>query len=122
MPLPDYFTRQEGVKKRSQRQEKRVAVKLNGKPQKGSGAVSFHKGDVRTAELLLECKTTQNASLSIKQEWLEKVSKESVAYNKVPALSIEFQNIAKLVEKDWVMVPAKFLAGLIEFYKDNGGE
>jgi len=122
MKIPDYFLREKGVKKKSKRQEDRVARKMGGRTQKGSGSVMFHKGDVKTQELLLECKRTDKASMSVKKEWLEKIAKEAVTYDRVPALSIEFDGMAKLVEKDWIMVPSSFLKYLMDFHSHYRGD
>lgn len=116
------MTRPTKVKKKSQKQEKRVAKSLGGKVQKGSGSVPFHKGDIKTTELLVEAKRTDKDSMSVKKEWFEKVTREAMAYNKIPALSIEFENTERYVSKDWVAVPVKFLNMLIEFYRLTNDE
>lgn len=118
MTIPSYFTRDD-VKRRSKKQEKRLAKRLGGRTQKGSGSVTFHKGDVKSTELLVEAKQTVKASMSVKREWLEKISREAMAYNKVPALALEFVGIARLVDKDWIAVPASFFEALIAFYREQ---
>lgn len=119
MAIPSHFTRQAGVKKKSDKQERRVAKALGGKTQKASGSMDFHKGDVKTIELLVEAKRTEKDSLSVKKEWLTKISREAMAYNKVPALSIEFENTDKLVSRDWIAVPVSFLNQLLAFYREH---
>jgi len=118
MTLPGYFTRDKPQRK-SKKQERSLAARLGGRTQKGSGSCRFHKGDVKTVELLLEAKQTSKESLSVKKAWLEKISREAMAYNKVPALAFGFTDIAKLVEKDWIAVPASFFAELMEHYKSS---
>ena len=69
----------------SNRQEKAVAKKIGGRQTANSGATTFSKGDVRTDEWLVECKTTTcstKASFSIKKEWLEKNREEAFAMGK----------------------------------------
>ena len=68
----------------SSKQEQQIAKKLNGNCQVNSGATMFSKGDVITNEWLIEAKTSLNEkqSFSIKQEWLDKLKKESFAMNK----------------------------------------
>ena len=36
---------------------------------------------------------------------IEKVNDEAIANDKVPAISVEFLNIGRLAEKDWILVP-----------------
>ncbi len=119
MSLPKYMTdpADKTKHKKSQKQEKRVAAVLGGKVQRGSGSKAFHKGDVKSAELLVESKRTDKESLGIKKEWLVKISQEAAAYGRIPALSIEFDTMPRLVAKDWIAVPAKTFSLLIEYYK-----
>lgn len=117
--LPKYFTDGPGKHKKSKKQESRLAQELGGKTQKGSGSKDFHKGDVKTIELLVEAKRTDKDSLSVKKEWLVKIHAESVSYNKIPALSIEFDSMPSIVPRDWVAIPAKTLSLLIECYKTS---
>ena len=77
----------------SNRQEKAVAKAVGGKQVSNSGATAFSKGDVRTADWLIECKTctTEKKSFSIKKEWLEKNKEEAFAMNKdYSALAFDF--------------------------------
>jgi len=68
----------------SERQEKYVAKKLNGRTQPNSGATPFLAGDVTLDDWLLECKTsmTDKQSFSIKKEWLDKLEEERFAMRK----------------------------------------
>lgn len=68
----------------SNKQEKAVAKTIGGKQTSNSGATKFSKGDVRTDNWLLECKTTtkEQKSFSIKKEWLEKNKQEAFAMRK----------------------------------------
>lgn len=77
----------------SHKQEKQVAKKLDGKVVANSGATAFSKGDVRTKDWLIECKTctTPKKSFSIKKEWLDKNNEEAFAMNKsYSALAFDF--------------------------------
>lgn len=115
-PKPNYFDR-DMKRPKSKKQEDRVAKKLGGKRQKASGALPFHKGDVKTVELLIEAKRTDNASMSIKREWLEKITMEAAVSSKTPAVSIEFEGTHPLVDKDWIMVPSRFFQELLSRYR-----
>lgn len=68
----------------SDKQEKKVAKAVSGKQTANSGATAFSKGDVTTADWLIECKTstTEKQSFSIKREWLDKNAEEAFAMNK----------------------------------------
>ena len=77
----------------SNKQEKKVAKAVNGKQVSNSGATAFHKGDVKTSQWLIECKTctTQKKSFSIKKDWLEKNKEEAFAMNRdYSALAFDF--------------------------------
>ena len=58
----------------SNKQEQKVAKTIGGKQTANSGATKWSKGDVRTDDFLIECKTCEKEkkSFSIKKEWLEK--------------------------------------------------
>ena len=68
----------------SSRQEKKVAKALGGNRVVNSGATLFRKGDVQTAEFLLECKTCTEPrkSFTLKKEWFDKNKEEAFAMHK----------------------------------------
>ena len=79
----------------SNRQEKAVARKLGGRQVANSGATAFSKGDVRTDDWLIECKTAtaEKQSFSIKRSWLDKNREEAFAMRKsYNALCFDFGN------------------------------
>ena len=79
----------------SNKQEKAVAKKVNGKQTANSGATKFSKGDVTAENWLIECKTSikQKSSFSIKREWLDKNKEEAFAMGKYHnALVFDFEN------------------------------
>ncbi len=87
--------------------EKKTARRLAGWLRPGSGAVEGAKGDILLSTYLLENKCTENASLSIKLAWLEKISKEARGENRTPGLSLQF--VDKLGNPmpfgRWVLIP-----------------
>jgi len=119
--LPNYFIGKTEKKKRkkSMKQEDRVADALGGYRQKASGALPGNRGDVKGIELLGECKRTDKKSISITIAYLEKITHEALAYDKIPAVAIEFGNTPKMVSKDWVMVPVEFMQELLEAYRGS---
>lgn len=94
----------------SNRQEKAVAKAVGGKQVANSGATAFSKGDVRTADWLIECKTTttEKKSFSIKKDWLDKNREEAFAMNKdYNALAFDFgdgRNYYIVDEKTFVLM------------------
>ena len=104
-------------------QEDRVASRLGGKRVGGSGASMYSKADVRdveaaagdeSVEFLVECKQTIHASISVKWDWLRKITAEASAVQKEPALSIEIRGGTQdgNCDRDWVLVPARVLERL----------
>jgi hypothetical protein len=90
--------------------EKRVAKKLGMKQTPASGALPGAKGDMKNSEYLMEAKSTINSSMQLQKGWLDKIQKEAMAINRVPAVTISFvvgSGAAKLLG-DWVMVPSWF--------------
>lgn len=77
----------------SNKQEKKVAKAVGGRQVSNSGATAFAKGDVKTSQWLIECKTctTEKKSFSIKKEWLQKNKEEMFAMNRdYNALAFDF--------------------------------
>ena len=104
-------------------QEERLARAVGGRKQPGSGSSIYAKGDVkeRSSEahdpnrFLWECKQTIHKSLSIKGEWLDKISKEAIAAGLEPALSIEIKGMeSNVAERDWVVLPLSVFKRLCE--------
>lgn len=106
-----------------QKQEERVARKLDGNVQRGSGNQPHRRGDVRAceedvwAELLVECKTTEARSIRVEAKWLEKITREALAQGKEPALNIEIQKMDLMTPRDWTMVPTELLVELLRRVK-----
>lgn len=77
----------------SNKQEKRVAKAIGGKQTANSGATMFSKGDVRTEEWIIECKTKTSdcKSMTIQKEWIEKNEEEAFSMGKsYSAVAIDF--------------------------------
>ena len=74
------------TRKYSSSQEKKVAKKVGGKQVANSGATAFHKGDVRTNQFLIECKTSTKEvkSVRIQKDWLDKIDEEAFAIYVAP--------------------------------------
>lgn len=107
--------------------ERKVADTLGGRIQPGSGAFDSHKGDALRAggkfPILAECKRTSgHASLSVKAEWLGKITREALAKNRYPALSIQFDDEVMQAEAGgqvpgettWIAFPESVVRALFE--------
>jgi len=86
--------------------EAKAGKRLNAMVNPGSGALDGLKGDLTTGNFLIESKSTQKASISIKDAWLRKIQKEALEKNRDPALLIQFTDATGEIQKDgaWVMV------------------
>lgn len=99
--------------------EKKLAKRVGGREQPGSGALAGAKGDVKVEakiDLLLENKSTNGASFTMRQDWLHKVYQEALEQTRAPALSFQFTNDAGVSEKKdrWVCVPEHIFQELME--------
>lgn len=84
------------TKYESNKQENRVASKLGGKTVIASGALWGSKGDVRTKNLLIECKTTAGYTFRVKAEVWEKIYHEAVKDSlRKPLLVVELQGVGE---------------------------
>ena len=72
-----------------ERQEKRVAKRIGGRRQPGSGNGWRHKNDVAHVDCLLEMKHTDKKQITIKQADLDALRYHAVLIGKVPVLHIE---------------------------------
>jgi len=99
----------EGLKK-SQKHEARLAGVLDGKRNAGSGAFWSRKGDVRSADILLEHKYTGKASFTVKAAVLEKIVKEAILESRMPVLGISLnsENYVLLTEDDFLEMRQSF--------------
>lgn len=75
--------------KLSQQQEKRIAKRIGGTRNKGSGSQWTRKGDVRDKEKLFEMKRTNTKGIRITEVDLEKVRKEAALTGRESVLHFE---------------------------------
>jgi len=86
-----------------QRQEETAAQVTGGTATPGSGC-GRRKGDLHTRLQLVECKTTEKNSISIKRDWCRKLRSEATAAGMSPLLLFGFDGPPR---EDWVAVPAE---------------
>lgn len=93
--------------KHGQKSEKKTAKRLSGIARAGSGAIEGYKGDITLPKFLVENKSTEHQSLSLKLAWLEKIDRESRSEGKAPAVSIQFVDKGgnSVRQGRWVMIP-----------------
>jgi len=70
--------------------EKNTAKRLGGRLTPASGAVEGAKGDIVLDDFLVEAKSTIKNSISLKLDWLLKITGEARKVGKTPALAITF--------------------------------
>lgn len=83
-----------------------MAKVLRARATPGSGSIEGAKGDCVLPELLVECKSTNRGSLSVQQAWLEKITREALARNRAPALTLSFVDAnGQPRGPDWIAIP-----------------
>ena len=70
--------------------EEKVAKLEDGRTTPATGAMWFAKGDVKSATLLVQVKSTRKKSYSLKLTDLDAIEKQAAAADLDPALVIEF--------------------------------
>jgi hypothetical protein len=90
--------------KESRKHEDRLAKAVGGKRTAASGAFWSRKGDVRSADLLIEHKWTGKASVSVKAAVLEKIVTEAIIDGRTPVLGFHLngENYIMLTEDDFL--------------------
>lgn len=92
-------------KRVSRKQEKHVAKSIGGRVQPGSGSGSLNKGDVRTADALIELKTVLQGKkqITIKHADLLQIEREAMVSGRVPVFGIRMGNrdYVMLTREDW---------------------
>ena len=80
-------------KDRSKRQESKVAREINGRVTLASGALWMSKGDVRSNDYLVECKTTKKKTYPLHiSTWL-KIEKEAINDGfRIPVMCIDLED------------------------------
>lgn len=95
--------------------EKHLQKQLGGKLTPGSRVGDLQFGD----SLLVEKKSTEGKSISLKQDYLRKIDRLAFENNRTPALVIEFDTLKKTICPDqWAVIPLHYLKELLEL-KNN---
>lgn len=99
--------------------EYKTAKRLDGKLIPASGALGSLKGDIDFEKIRMEAKATIKDSISIKLEWLAKISREATDAKKTPSLAITYVDEDGNPRKfgNWVMVPESLFKEINEICK-----
>ena len=80
------------VKKKSKKQEEKIAKDIGGRTTPGSGALWFSKADVRNDKYLIEAKFTDSNKYQLKYETWDKIKREAINDGlRIPVMQIEIQ-------------------------------
>ena len=85
------FRKYESNKKRSIRNEKKVARKINARLIARSGS-GDEKGDLIDSKYLYEDKHTVGEYIRFKKEWFGKIKKEAEQFNREPCFTVSLKN------------------------------
>jgi len=96
--------------------ERRLSGRLPGRATPASGGLEGAKGDHYVDDYMVEAKATSAASMTLKRDWLDKVSREARSAGKTPALAVTFVtgNGSPRKSGAWVMVPEWRFRELLE--------
>jgi len=94
--------------------ERHLQKQLGGKLTPGSRV-----GDLQYEDLLIEKKSTEKRSISLKQDYLEKIDRIAFENRRTPALVVEFETTkSNYCPTQWAVIPLDFLKELLELRKD----
>ena len=99
--------------------ELKTATRLDATPVPGSGAMDSAKADMRTADFLIENKSTVKESYKTDLQVLARISKQARAANRLPALALQFTDESgKPVQHGaWVAFPEHIAREMMTAYK-----
>ena len=78
------------IKKKSIKQEKKLAKEIGAKRTPQSGAQDTSPADMIKGNYVIESKGTKGDSISVKREWLNQVKQSPINYGKIPTLISDF--------------------------------
>ncbi len=107
--------RQARIGEAGRRAERHTAKRLGARLTPGSGSGNL-KGDFYTEVMHVEAKSTQNQSISLKLDWLKKITKIGRARAKSPAVTITFTTADGRPKPNgtWVLIPEGLFNELIQ--------
>jgi N-dimethylarginine dimethylaminohydrolase len=106
-------------KKRANKWEKKLAKKFGMKQTISSGSGVWEKGDLKSVEFVGESKKTQQDSISLRREWLEKIQIEAKNKNKEWFVHIGFTDLYDKELINAVVISEKMFKMLIDITKSS---
>ena len=116
---PNYLDIDTGVDWRDH--EATVAKRSGGRRRAASGAAPGKPADTVDQEFLRECKATKGAGITIKGEWLEKITHQALPRGMTPLMEIRVDGQCAPTPTDWVMIPAQEFEILLERIRGQQG-
>lgn len=92
---------------------------MRGRVQPASGALAVFPSDISTEKFLIECKSTEKASIRLQKAWWLKVRREALSVGKSPvvALEIDGERLMVISEDDFCEITNVTRSGV--FYGDE---
>lgn len=114
-PVVGKTTNPKKLRRKAMKVEDKLAEDIGGRRHKGSGSLSYLKGDVRLrGRVRAESKFTQSGSYRVNLADLWKIASEC-APGEVPAFDVTFVEPRTLKERDsWVLIPRSEWQRLLE--------
>ena len=107
------------IKKKSIKQEKKLAKELGAKRTPQSGAQTTSPEDMILGNYVIESKATGRKSISLKKEWLDQVKQSPINFGKIPTLVLDF---TKTNDRYIVMDEEDFKKIIINTKEKNNGK
>ena len=116
-----------GRVKRSQKEERRYAGRVDAKLQPRSGGLAWSSGDKTTAGgdftsavVHVEHKHAEpkTKSIGVKREWLREVTEGAKRRLRIPAVGLTFKE-PEGHEEDWILLPLEFAERLLRLWDDG---
>jgi len=111
------FSNRPSIKRKANRNEKRVAKLCSAIQTPCSGAIAGHKGDFKTKDFLYDLKSTDACSIKIDVAMLRKLLNEANGAGKEPVIVLRFNEV-KNIEKEYAVIPLNLFEEMKEHY-DN---
>ena len=104
-----------GIGNTGRKVERNLAKGLGGRLTPASGA-SHSKGDLKVGAFLVESKATEQRSISMKLDWLQKIQAEATAVGREAALAVSFTTSTgtPVEHGEWVAIPLRLFKELLE--------
>lgn len=85
------------IKKKSIKQEKKLAEDLGAKKTPQSGAQDTSPSDMIVGNYIIESKATKGKSINVKEEWLSSLKYSPIHLGQIPTLVLEFPKRSRYV-------------------------